>query len=370
MSALPIEQPAKPPAKPPADKMLPPVEAPTGTFVLQLFLIPLLIVTIVVVLWLAFGWLARVGRDDPDSLVKSIERGDGGSGAYDLADLLRSNDPRYDALRRDNALAQRLAAFLDKDLKQPVSGQADQARVLRRMYLCRALGSFEVTGGLPVLLKAAEQESDPVEVEVRYSALEAIATLADNCGPETFRKNEQVMRVLLAASRQQDDGSAPPPEAEDGTPVLFRRHAELRAVAAYTLGVIGGEEATKRLKIMLNDSYANARYNAATGLARNGDMACERVLREMLDPDQDLSVADERYDREKDRKRATVLLNGIKATLTLAEANPQADLTTLKQSLASLSKSPLTKVQTDRTRIQTTALEALRIIERKQNARS
>jgi hypothetical protein len=145
--------------------------------------------------------------------------------------------------------------------------------------------------------------------------------------------------------------------------VLYRPHAELRAVAAYTLGVIGGDKATERLKLMLNDSYANARYNAATGLARQGDPACEKVLKEMLDPDHDLAVRDEKYDREKDRKRSTVLMNGIKATLTLADANPAADMTQLKTSLDSLSKAKMPKVQTDRTRIQTTALEALRLIE-------
>ena len=372
MSALPADQPAKPPAKPPVGPLLPPVEAPTGTFVLQLFLIPLLIVTIVVVLWLSFSWLAQMGRDDPDTLVKSIERGDNASWqrAYELAELLRSPDPRYDAFRRDNKLATRLAAFLERDLKEPAKGQEDKARVMRRMYLCRVLGGFEVTGGLPVLLKAAELERDSVEVEVRYSALEAIATLAHNCGPEVLQNDKQAMNVVLAASRVQDDGTAPPPSAEDGSPVLYRPHAELRAVSAYTLGVIGGDEALQRLKIMLNDSYANSRYNAATGLARQGDPACEKVLTEMLDPDNSAAVKDEKYDREKDRKRATVLMNGIKATLTLADANPTADMTQLKQSLDALSKSKLDKVQTDRTRIQTTALEALRIIEAKQNARS
>jgi hypothetical protein len=94
------------------------------------------------------------------------------------------------------------------------------------------------------------------------------------------------------------------------------------------------------------------------------------VLKEMLDPDHDLAVGDEKYDREKDRKRSTVLMNGIKATLTLADANPAADMTQLKTSLDNLSKAKMPKVQTDRTRIQTTALEALRLIESKQNARS
>ena len=37
-------------------RSLPPVEAPTGSFILQLFLIPLVIVTMVVLLWLMFSW--------------------------------------------------------------------------------------------------------------------------------------------------------------------------------------------------------------------------------------------------------------------------------------------------------------------------
>ena len=101
----------------------------------------------------------------------------------------------------------------------------------------------------------------------------------------------------------------------------------MRAVAAFALGVIGGDEALARLKVMLIDSYPNARYNAATGLARHGDAACVPVLQEMLDPENQHSASDENNDRDKDRKRATVLMNGMRATLICADANPQADLT-------------------------------------------
>src|SRR5436305_13548687 len=88
---------------------LPPVTPPTATFILQLFLIPLLIVSIVVVLWLLFGWIAQMGHDNAGDLVRGIERGDNSSGqlAFELAGLLRSADPKYDGLRRDAALAQR-----------------------------------------------------------------------------------------------------------------------------------------------------------------------------------------------------------------------------------------------------------------------
>src|SRR6188474_313520 len=135
---------------------LPPVEAPTGTFILQLFLIPLLIVTIVVLLWLLFSWVAHMGRDNAGELAASIERGDNASWqrAYELADLLRSPEAKYEAVRRDPALARRLADFLITDLEEPV-GQGDQSRVMRRMYLCRALGAFEVTDGIDALLQAA-----------------------------------------------------------------------------------------------------------------------------------------------------------------------------------------------------------------------
>src|SRR5438105_7584223 len=187
---------------------LPPVTPPTATFILQLFLIPLVIVTIVVVLWLLFSWVAHMGRDNAGDLAKAIIRDDTASWqrAYELADLLHSPDPRYAGLRKDAELARSLATFLERDLKQPLEPQGSppdgsrrtgtysgsqapqgsdrRARIMRRMYLCRSLGSFAVLDGLPVLLQAAKQENDPVEVQVRFSALEAISTLADNCGPQ------------------------------------------------------------------------------------------------------------------------------------------------------------------------------------------
>jgi PBS lyase HEAT-like repeat-containing protein len=345
---------------------LPPVEAPTATFLLQLFLIPLLIVSIVVVLWLLFGWLAHMGDDNPHDLVKSLARGDESSWhrAHALADLLRSPDPRYDAVRRDSKLALELAGFLDKDLNTPAQGKADAFRVKRRMFLCRAIGSFDVTDGLLVLMRAAKEEHDSIEIEVRLAALEGISTLAHNCGPESFRRNADLMRLLLEASREPDDTGPALSQTADGQPTTYRPHAEIRAVAAYALGVIGGDEALGRLKLMLASAYPNARYNAATGLARHGDPACIGVLKEMLDPDNSQSASDENNDRDKDRKRATVLMNGVRAALIFAEANPRADLTALKTALNSLAHAPLTQVKTNRSNIQSAAIEAVRLIEK------
>lgn len=376
--SLPKAVPSKPPSDPDgpsstASVSLPPVEAPTGTFILQLFLIPLLIVAIVVLVWLLFSWMANMGQDNPKTLVEALARGDDSSWqrAYQLADLLRSPDPKYDALRRDSALAGQLAAMLEQDLKVPAEGESARVRVMRRMFLCRALGSFEVTKGLPVLIEAAQTERHPIEAEVRLAAIEGITTLADRNDPESFRNNSQVMQLLLAASREPDGNAPAPSTTRDGRPTTFRPQSEIRAVAAYALGVIGGDEALARLKIMLRaDAYPSARYNAATGLARHGDPACVIGLQEMLDPDNERAASDENNDRDKDRKRATVLMNGIRAALVYADANPSADLTELKAALQQLAAAPLDGIQTDRSRIKNSAQEALRLIEAKRASRS
>ena len=372
---------------------LPPVAPPTATFILQLFLIPLLIVTIVVLLWLLFSWVAHMGRDNAGDLAKAIVRDDTASWqrSYELADLLSSPDPKYAALRKDAVLAKTLADFLDRDLNEPLqpqngttpsrrgtysasqapAGSDRRARIMRRMYLCRSLGSFSVQDGLPVLLKAAQQEKDPVEVQVRFSALEAIATLADNCGPQSLAQSQEVLDVLLAASREASDTTPPPPPSDDGEPTLYRPHAELRAVAAYALGVIGSEQATERLEQMVRDPYPNARYNAATGLARRGNEKCGAVLREMLDPTNALAIQDESNPNDRARKRTTVILNGIKATVHLAEANPNADLTPLIGALDNLVSSPLESITIDRNKVKNAASEARRLIEpKKQEPRS
>ena len=155
---------------------------------------------------------------------------------------------------------------------------------------------------------------------------------------------------------------------KDGTPTIFRPKAELRAVAAYTLGVIGGEEAEERLRRMLHDAYPNARYNAATGLARVGDAECAGVLREMLDPENPQAIKDERFANDQARKRTNVLLNEIKAALQLAEVSPSADLAGVKESLQELADSPLENVLLDRNKVKSAAAEVLRRIDAKKAA--
>src|SRR5439155_3727859 len=112
----------------------------------------------------------------------------------------------------------------------------------------------------------------------------------------------------------------------------------------------GGDQAIERLKQMLHDAYPNARFNAATGLARYGEAQCSRVLREMLDAKNELAIRDEANPNDQARKRTTVLLNGIRATVQLARTNPTAELTSLKAALHELETSPLEEVKLDRSK--------------------
>jgi hypothetical protein len=348
---------------------LPPVEAPTAAFIMQLFLIPLAIVSIVVLLWLSFSWLAQAGRDDPEKLVEELRRSTFGvsdvswQSSYTLAEILRSPDPRYDELRRDPKLAGDLMNLVEADMKHPLQGNGDKGdhqRIKRRMFLCRSIGSLTIPKGAPLLAQLANTENDPLEVEVRLAALEGLATLTKNVGAEVMQKDDAVVKAVIEASRAPD--SAVPPPASDKDKSDYMPRAEVRAVAAFTLGVIGGDQARERLKAMLDQGYASARYNAATGLCRMGDEAAIPVLKEMLSPDNKYADRDEKYAADKDRKRVAVLVAGVQGSLVLAETNPQADMQPLIDALKKLADSPLDKIKSDRIKIQHLAAEAHRKI--------
>jgi HEAT repeat protein len=247
-----------------------------------------------------------------------------------------------------------------------MKGKPDDARLKRRMFVCRAIGSFDIADGVPVLLRCI-QDSTSENANVRLSALEAIAVLAKSVGANELREEKDVLATVLAASREEDEESTPPPpatESQDKEP-LYKPRGEVRAVAAYALGVLGGPEEQERLGQMLLDTYPNARYNAATGLARAGDVRCMGVLKEMLEPDNRFAARDERGARDQNNKRVIVLRNGIRTTTILAQQNPTADFSTLQDALRKIINSDLAAIKTDRGKLQTEAKEALRMLEKR-----
>jgi HEAT repeat protein len=291
---------------------LPPVEAPSAGFFLQLFLIPLIIVSIVVVVWLLFSWLAHMGGS-PEDLVKGLKRGDDASWQKASALAERLRDPQQEHLKYDHQLAATLAAELESQVE---AGRSDPNQVKLRVFICRALGEFRVDDGLDALLVAAQHEKNASDVDVRRTAIEAMAVLAINLPDRRLGEDDEVMRVLaeITTERRRAD------DTDD-------RRDELRSAAVFTLGVIGGDRALDRLvRVLDEDPYANARYNAATGLARHGDVRAIPGLVNMLDPYNDEIAASEELESGRAWKVGLVHANGIRAARQLAQRNQTDDL--------------------------------------------
>jgi len=124
-----------------------------------------------------------------------------------------------------------------------------------------------------------------------------------NVGAERVAQRNAVRAVLLDASRSRSDNPDERP-----------KYDQLRSSAAFALGVLGDEESLGRLSELLDDGYANVRFNAALGLARHGDPRAIDGLIDMLDPDNPAVTRDETNEGEKTRKRIRVLKNAIRAT--------------------------------------------------------
>lgn len=314
----------------PLDEVLPPVQPPDAGFILQLFLIPMIIVSIIVTIWLAFSWLAHMGNN-PRDLVAELRSADDYSWqvAHTLTEILRR--PGNEQLKKDDALAQDLATILETQID---AGAMDEKSVRMRVFLCRAIGEFQVSNVLPALLRAATTQRDDVEYDVRDASIQALAihskNMTDLHGSESVRSNQALVDVLMEAANERSDA------VDDAN-----KSAEIRSAAAFALGVIGGDMATVKLGLMLDDPYPNTRYNAATGLARHGDERALRVLVEMLDPDNDQVVRDEVNASAELAKRTQVMTSAFRAIDKMIETNSVVNLRELKVSLKKIVASDL-----------------------------
>lgn len=282
-----------------AEDVLPPVEPPNAGFIVQLFFIPLLIVSIIVGIWLMFSWIAQAGSN-PRSLVAEMRKNNDASWqrAFELANLLRNS--ATESIKDDADFAKELCDFLEAEMKQ---GSKAEHKVKLRVFLCRALGQFHTDVVVPTLIHAMTNSGDASEMEVRISAVESIAVFVHERGPQPLPQREDIVVAILEASRATTESAD-----------QRRLYDELRSRAAFALGVTGGESSLNRLQEMLDDSYPNVRFNATTGLARYGDGRAVPGLLEMLDPGNLALSSDEVSDSEKANKRAWVLQNGVLAT--------------------------------------------------------
>ena len=310
----------------PPDDALPPVEPPNAGFLVQLFVVPLTIVACgLFVVW-GFYWLAQMGND-PESYVRALRRNNEGRWqvALNFANDLRG--PGGAALKNDARLAGDLASILDDEV---ASGRtkgggsaAEQAKTLCG-YLCRALGEFAVPEAAAPLVKRAAAADDP---QTAQAAVEALAVLSANLAAagRSFDDPDGVAAAVLGASSSDLES--------------------LRSSAAYTLGVLGGGPAVARLRQLTDDAGDDVRYNAAIGLARQGDEVAWKTLEEMLAlPDAAPAAGDQRGQAERYR-RAMIVVNALKGVGLLVDATKRPPPEPVGKLIAALGGDPVADVR-------------------------
>jgi hypothetical protein len=303
------------------DDALPPVEPPSAGFLVQLFVIPGVIVAIIVLVWLLFHWLAHMGND-PAQYIRQL-RGSADTrwqAASNLAGSMRGE--AGDAIKRDPKQAADLAAILDEEI---TAGSLDEKPINMRIFLCRALGEFRVTEPLPVLIKAAATQRDEKEIDVRRAAVQGLAVIVSNLNDASLpEKFPQLVQTLVDASKSDND--------------------MLRSEAAFALGRFDNSAATDRLREMLDDPHPDARFNAAGFFARKGDEAALPVILEMLDPEQALSLKNEKEVAHRE-KRMVININGLRNLVALNSAKPGLDLTAATKAVEELTHSKMPEVR-------------------------
>lgn len=306
-----------------SDELLPPITPPSGRFIVQLFVVPAVIVTVIVLLWLLVAGVVLRRSGNPQELIQSLSgsSGERWQSAQQLADMLR--DERYDSFKENEAAARQLAQIIERELGQAGNGERlSEKDVTLLMFVARALGEFRVDVGLPALLTAARLEAgqDDELMHVRRAAIQAIAVLTSNMRErdpgwtgEDFALEEQLLELAASEERL------------------------VRSETAFALGVLGTEAALEKLADLTHDPYADARYNAANALARHGDLRAVDTLAEMLDP---AEMAGLKYEDDRPiyqfHKRGTILLNALASTERLAKAHPGADYGELVRPLRQL----------------------------------
>jgi hypothetical protein len=304
---------------------LPPVEAPSAGFIVQLFVIPAVIVFVVILVWLLFGKLAG-GERDATEYVRMIRASStnwraANRAAFELASLIQ-NDPK---LATDPKLLGELTDLLAHDLDHPDNSEMTQ-------YVALAIGKFQTLDArtesgrkidpLPVLARAlAERQPTPVRIAAAASLAKHAARL------EGRLDDEPAVRALGEAGA-----------GEDGD-------AELRQMAVYALGFFGGPEAERILRDRLNDPDRFVRYNAAIALARRGDPAARGSLREMLttaDLNRTIELATE---SEKHNKIEAIELEALHALQTSLDRKRPDLARSLRPEIVALSQSGLVSVR-------------------------
>ena len=204
------------------EKGLPPVAPPSGKFIAQLFLVPLLIVGVVVLLVSFFFWLMG-DRSDPSKLLSQLDSPNVDvrwRAASEFAQKLKrdpdlASSPKV-ALQLCTLLRQALDQFgrVEKDAAAPADSKARQTFLEKRkdiQFLSPCLGNLIIPTGAPLLGEVAlrTSDSDPKTAALlRRQAVWALANLGDNLKQFQKLSPEHMDQVKLELEQEAAAGPA------------------------------------------------------------------------------------------------------------------------------------------------------------------
>jgi hypothetical protein len=308
---------------------LPPVEAPSAGFIVQLFVIPAVIVFVVILVWLLFGKLAGGERDAMEyvRLIRASANNPRAANraAFELASLIQ-NDPK---LGSDPKLLGELTDLLEHDLDSVENPEITQ-------YVALALGRFATLEAV----SSTGQAIDP---------LSALDRALDPKYPDKVRI-AAAMSLAQHAARSQGGLSDPRPVAALAK-AGSASSPEVRQMAAYALGFFGGDEASEALRDRLGDEDRYVRYNAAVALARRGDPAALATLREMLTPADLERVVRLETPSESRAKAEGIEMEALNALQTSVFEGKGSLAASLRPQIEGLSRSGLVGIRTTATEL-------------------
>jgi hypothetical protein len=189
---------------------LPPVQPPSGKFIAQLFVVPMVIVSAVVSFLLLVNWLVGNARSPGDFLDKldSPNADIRWRGAQDLAQVLL----RDEHLASDPKFALDLADRLRQISQSKAAGVKEATEQSQlQMYLCACLGNVMLPVGVPLLDELAVK-TDGGDARAlarrRWRAVWALANLGENL--KRFDGLLPQRRQTVLADLEQEAASSTP----------------------------------------------------------------------------------------------------------------------------------------------------------------
>jgi HEAT repeat protein len=279
----------------------------------QFFLIPLIVVGVMITVYVGFRSMLAENRSARDYLA---EVQNGGTdrrwpAAYELSRLM--DDPK---VRADRSLGPALVTAFER-------ARDDDPRI--RRYLALAIGRLNPplsADAIAALLRSLEEPD-------RVPPQDAISRLT---GWSSSDAGDVRISAIWALGSSGDSSVAARLQ-----PLYESPDAGIRKMVVYAMGALPGGTQLPTLRVALEDSAPDVRWNAAIALARHGDAQGANVIKQMIDREyvEGIVKRDVRQDEDRD-PIADVMISGLRAAAVLRDGTFRAPIAALSQQDRSL----------------------------------